>query len=177
MNTVASLCASLVIGLTLCPDALAGDQSAAYTPPCCAAALHNTLTPAEAARGFHLLFDGKSTQAWRGYKQEAFPERVVVLEAILHPRLPSVPSPPRLRASPRAKVGVAAALRTANLGGAPPLSRRADGGLRTGRVQSSPAGGRASSSTRGGASVPLKSSSRRACRRSARDSACSLRWR
>src|SRR5262245_32730461 len=33
----------------------------------------NTLTPAETAAGWKLLFDGKTTGGWRGYKQDKFP--------------------------------------------------------------------------------------------------------
>lgn len=33
----------------------------------------NTLTPAEKASGWKLLFDGKSTAGWRGYKMEKLP--------------------------------------------------------------------------------------------------------
>src|SRR5690606_15180266 len=33
----------------------------------------NTLTPAEKASGWQLLFDGASTDGWRGYRQDAFP--------------------------------------------------------------------------------------------------------
>lgn len=35
----------------------------------------NTLTPAETAAGWKLLFDGRSTDHWRGYKQAAFPAK------------------------------------------------------------------------------------------------------
>jgi hypothetical protein len=38
------------------------------------AAEHNTLTPQEVAAGWRLLFDGVSTDGWRGYNREAFPE-------------------------------------------------------------------------------------------------------
>lgn len=34
----------------------------------------NTLTPAEQAAGWHLLFDGKSLDAWRGYRLDTLPE-------------------------------------------------------------------------------------------------------
>lgn len=33
----------------------------------------NTLTPAEAAAGWRLLFDGTTMQGWRGYKQDTIP--------------------------------------------------------------------------------------------------------
>ena len=35
---------------------------------------HNTLTPEEMAAGWQLLFDGETTDGWRGYNQPAFPE-------------------------------------------------------------------------------------------------------
>jgi hypothetical protein len=35
----------------------------------------NELTPAEEAAGWRLLFDGRTTQGWRGFKQSAFPEQ------------------------------------------------------------------------------------------------------
>ena len=38
------------------------------------AASHNTLTPEEEAAGWILLFDGETTDGWRGYNQDAFPE-------------------------------------------------------------------------------------------------------
>ena len=46
--------------------------------PMCAAAqdmdAQNTLTPEERANGWELLFDGETTEGWRGYDSEAFPE-------------------------------------------------------------------------------------------------------
>ncbi len=35
----------------------------------------NQLTPAEKAAGWKLLFDGKTTDGWRGYRKEAFPDK------------------------------------------------------------------------------------------------------
>jgi hypothetical protein len=35
---------------------------------------HNTITPEERADGWELLFDGETTEGWRGYNDEAFPE-------------------------------------------------------------------------------------------------------
>lgn len=34
----------------------------------------NTLTPAEEAGGWQLLFDGRSLDAWRGYRRDTLPE-------------------------------------------------------------------------------------------------------
>jgi hypothetical protein len=36
---------------------------------------HNTLTDAEKAAGWTLLFDGASTTGWRGFKNQAFPDK------------------------------------------------------------------------------------------------------
>jgi len=36
---------------------------------------HNTLTSIEESEGWILLFDGKTTDAWRGYNKKAFPEK------------------------------------------------------------------------------------------------------
>ena len=36
---------------------------------------HNTLTPEEVAAGWQLLFDGVSTEGWRGYNRDEFPEQ------------------------------------------------------------------------------------------------------
>lgn len=36
---------------------------------------HNALSPAEIEEGWILLFDGETTQGWRGYGAETFPER------------------------------------------------------------------------------------------------------
>ena len=40
-----------------------------------AAFAQNTLTPAEQASGWVALFDGSSTDAWRGYRKEGFPDQ------------------------------------------------------------------------------------------------------
>ncbi len=44
-------------------------------PPARGAATPNTLTPAERRAGVRLLFDGKTTTGWRGFKQAGFPAR------------------------------------------------------------------------------------------------------
>jgi hypothetical protein len=40
----------------------------------------NTLTPAEKAAGWKLLFDGKTAAGWRGYKQDKFPAKGWMVE-------------------------------------------------------------------------------------------------
>src|SRR5689334_9087739 len=40
-----------------------------------ASAAPNTLTPAEEKAGWKLLFDGTTTNGWRGYKSQSLPEQ------------------------------------------------------------------------------------------------------
>ena len=49
-------------------DAPSGETSAGQSPT------PNTLTEAERAAGWRLLFDGQTTTGWRGYNMEAFPD-------------------------------------------------------------------------------------------------------
>ncbi len=53
--------------------ALAGLLAIAWSPLPEAAAQDNTLSPAERAEGWRLLFDGATTNGWRGYNQGDFP--------------------------------------------------------------------------------------------------------
>ncbi len=53
----------VVVALSLALQAAAGLKSAP-----------NTLTAAEAAAGWTLLFDGKTLDAWRGYRRETLPD-------------------------------------------------------------------------------------------------------
>jgi len=45
---------------------------------------HNTLTDAEKQDGWVLLFDGESTDGWRGYKKDNFPKAWVIDDGALH---------------------------------------------------------------------------------------------
>ncbi len=44
----------------------------------------NTLTEDEKKDGFVLLFDGETSDGWRGYKKDAFPDRWLVEEGTIH---------------------------------------------------------------------------------------------
>lgn len=44
----------------------------------------NTLTEKEKADGFVLLFDGKTSDGWRGYKKDYFPDKWVIEDGTLH---------------------------------------------------------------------------------------------
>ncbi|MBP7746336.1 MAG: DUF1080 domain-containing protein [Phycisphaerae bacterium] len=57
----------LSTGLIACVAAMALAQQPAKPPA------GSQLTPAEQAAGWKVLFDGKDTTAWRGYKQKSFP--------------------------------------------------------------------------------------------------------
>lgn len=66
--------------------ALPAVRTGAQDRPASKPTLHQ-LSPQEVARGWHLLFDGKSTGAWRGYKKQVFPAQGwVIQEEALHHR-------------------------------------------------------------------------------------------
>lgn len=44
----------------------------------------NVLTQEEKAEGFVLLFDGKTSDGWHGYKKDAFPDKWIVEDGTLH---------------------------------------------------------------------------------------------
>jgi hypothetical protein len=69
-------CAVLLASLVSAAPALA--QAAAKAAPGTAAP--NTLTAAEKAAGWKLLFDGKTTNGWRGFHAEAFPAQGWVVQ-------------------------------------------------------------------------------------------------
>ncbi|MBX3357675.1 MAG: DUF1080 domain-containing protein [Phycisphaeraceae bacterium] len=55
-------------------------QAGAAAQPAADQQVQNALTPAEAAAGWMLLFDGASTRQWRSYKGEGFPQKGWVVE-------------------------------------------------------------------------------------------------
>src|SRR5262245_45979415 len=52
-------------------------------PPGAAIHIKNQLTSGERAQGWKLLFDGKTTTGWRGYKQQTMPEGWQVIDGAL----------------------------------------------------------------------------------------------
>ena len=44
----------------------------------------NTITAEEKADGFVLIFDGKTSDGWRGFQKDYFPERWIVEDGTLH---------------------------------------------------------------------------------------------
>ncbi|NNL30800.1 MAG: DUF1080 domain-containing protein [Gemmatimonadetes bacterium] len=69
-----SAVALLVFGTAACGLAYDAEAGADSLDDASTAQAHNTLTPEEEAAGWLLLFDGESTDGWRGYNQDAFPE-------------------------------------------------------------------------------------------------------
>ena len=55
----------------------------ALPPAARAQASRNTLTPAERAAGWRLLFDGKTTTGWRGWKMDTLPSGWQVVDGAL----------------------------------------------------------------------------------------------
>ncbi|MBM3832508.1 MAG: DUF1080 domain-containing protein [Verrucomicrobia bacterium] len=74
MNTTISLPGVVLIALFNLAQVDFGQASAAEAAP------HNQLTEAEKAAGWKLLFDGKTTQGWRNFKKQAFPDKGWVVE-------------------------------------------------------------------------------------------------
>jgi hypothetical protein len=56
---------------------------AAFLVTCSSAFAHETLTPAQKAAGWQVLFDGHGVGAWRGYKQDSVPENWTATVATL----------------------------------------------------------------------------------------------
>ncbi len=63
-----ALISSLIVGLTMSVAATTAMSADTTAPP--ASSEPNTLTPAEKAAGWKLLFDGKSTDGWHNFKKK-----------------------------------------------------------------------------------------------------------
>ena len=78
--TAMSLLGACLAGTWLAAPGAAGSQQAGSAG---SAAPVNTLTPDERAAGWRLLFDGKTTAGWRGYKQDSVPPGWQVVDGAL----------------------------------------------------------------------------------------------
>lgn len=72
---------ALVVGTVLA--GCAGAQVTPQAPATQQAAAPNTLTEAERAAGWRLLFDGRTTQGWRGYQLDSMPAGWAVVDGAL----------------------------------------------------------------------------------------------
>lgn len=77
----ATTIALMVTSLAACSSAPVVQTTA--TPMSTSTAAPNTLTAAEQADGWKLLFDGKSLDAWRGYKRADVPEGWRIADGVL----------------------------------------------------------------------------------------------
>jgi hypothetical protein len=73
-----ALCLSALLLSACAPSD--GGEPAAQPEASALDAAHNALTAAEAADGWMLLFDGRSTEGWRGYGRDDFPSGGWVVE-------------------------------------------------------------------------------------------------
>jgi 3-keto-disaccharide hydrolase len=79
--TAMSLLGACLAGAWLTTPGAAGAQQAGSAGS--AAAPLNTLTPDERAAGWRLLFDGKTTAGWRGWKMDSLPSGWQVVDGTL----------------------------------------------------------------------------------------------
>jgi hypothetical protein len=70
--TTRALSAAVILVVGACAAPAGESTAGSVDEP--AGVVHNTLTPEEVAAGWILLFDGVSTEGWRGYLMETFPE-------------------------------------------------------------------------------------------------------
>ena len=72
---------SLFVALMLCPLVISANQKQSLTTKRSSSSNSvNTLTKAEKAAGWKLLFDGKTTAGWRGFKKQDFPKSGWIVE-------------------------------------------------------------------------------------------------
>jgi len=77
---------SILVAMLLSSAAETATQKNSSSGKAKSAAPANTLTPEEKAAGWKLLFDGETTNGWRGFRRDRFPETGWVIEdgAIKH---------------------------------------------------------------------------------------------
>lgn len=75
----ASLAASITVLCTSTAATALADDAPSSSPKA-VTPQPNTLSPAERAAGWRLLFDGRTTDGWRGFRQPGFPEKGWVVE-------------------------------------------------------------------------------------------------
>ena len=77
--------AAVILGALAALSAAQASPAATDTKKAAATPAANSLTSAEKAAGWRLLFDGKTTNGWRGHKMDAFPKvRWVVEDGTIH---------------------------------------------------------------------------------------------
>ena len=75
MTTSGRCALFLLLAGTACSQGMGGGTTSEMGP--------NTLTPAEQRVGWRLLFDGKTTQGWRGYMQDSMPAGWQAVDGVL----------------------------------------------------------------------------------------------
>jgi hypothetical protein len=79
MRRAILLAAALGLAAAMAPLPARGQQGAKATAP----PEPNTLTPEEESAGWRLLFDGRTTAGWRGYRQQGMPDGWQVVDGAL----------------------------------------------------------------------------------------------
>jgi hypothetical protein len=73
----------VLMGLVVAAGSVRPAQAQATTPAAQQQPSANTLSPAERAAGWRLLFDGTSTKGWRGFRQKTAPDGWQVVDGTL----------------------------------------------------------------------------------------------
>ena len=75
--------AVLALSATLCACSSSGAPRPTAPAPVAASAATNTLTSAERVAGWRLLFDGRTTDGWRGFRKTSIPSAWKVVDGAL----------------------------------------------------------------------------------------------